>query len=146
MTRNSRDPLFDAALEIWDNGQGAIAADDVAQVGGSDAILDIGDSRVDGRVIVDLSAVEVASNDERYFLRTQFSDSSTFASGIVGGTVLEVGALEITDTSADVTTGRYEIPFTNEINGATYRYMRLHISVEGTIATGIEGTAFVTTR
>jgi hypothetical protein len=139
----TKDFTFDADLQIWDSAQAVIGADDITQVAGSDKILDLGAGRVDGRVIVDLTAIEVASNNERFLIRTQFSNSATFASGIVGGTLIEVGTSEITDMSADTPTGRYEIPFTNEILGTAYRYMRLFVAVEGTIATGIDGTAFV---
>ncbi len=139
MARNQKDFTFDSDLELKDAG--LIAADAAAQVDSAAQVLDLGLARVDGRVIVDVTAIEVASNDERYFVRTQFSDDN-FAASIVGGTVLELGALEITDAEVDTPIGRYELPFTNEINGITYRYMRLFTAVEGTIATGINYAAF----
>lgn len=142
MARNQKDFTFDADLQLKDAG--LVAADAAATVGGAAAILDLGASRFDGRVIVDVSAIEIASNDERYAIKCQFSSSSSFASGIISGTLLWLGALEI-DIGADTdyTTGRYELPFTNQINGTTYRYMRLYTDVAGTIATGINYTAFV---
>ena len=45
------------------------------------------------------------------------------------------------DTTA--TTGRYILPVRNEINGTWYRYARLYTDVTGTIATGINYTAYV---
>jgi hypothetical protein len=136
MPRNRIDFTFDYNLRLKDAG--LVAADAAAQVGGVDKILDLGASRVDGRVIVDTTAVEVASGDERYLVKAQFSNSSTFASGIVGGPALDIGDSSVTKDSADHgAVGRYELAFTNEISGTTYRYMRMFTEVQGTIATGI---------
>lgn len=133
---------FDYDLRLKDAG--LIAADDIAQVGGSDQILDLGASRVDGRVIIDATAVEVASGDERYDIGLQFSASSTFASGVVQGPIQPLGdAATLVSADTDNGTGRYELPFTNEINGTVYRYMRMVIDVTGTIATGVNFTANV---
>lgn len=140
MARNQKDITYDHSLLLKDAG--LVAADAAATVGGEARILTLGDGRVDGRVIVDLTAVEVADNNERFLIKTQFSDSATFASGIVGGPALDVGALEITKDSADTATGRYELPFTNEINGTKYSYMRLWTEVEGTVGTGVNYVAF----
>lgn len=121
---------------------GLVAADAAAQVGGSAKVVDLGLSRFDGRVIVDVSAIEVATGDEIYRIKTQFSNSATFASGVVGGTQIHLGdSSTLVGESADSTTGRYELPFTNEINGTLYRYMRIYTDVTGTIATGINFTA-----
>jgi hypothetical protein len=139
MARNQKDFTFDYDLRLKDAG--LIAADAAAQVGGSDKIIDLGAARVDGRVIVDVTAVEVASNDERYLIKTQFSNAADFGSGIVGGAALDVGALEVTKDSADTVVGRYELPFTNQLNGVVYRYMRIFTEVQGTIATGINYVA-----
>lgn len=142
MARNQKDFTYDYALRLKDAG--LVAADAAATVGGSAKILDLGESRFDGRVIVDITAIEIASNDERYAIKAQFSDSSTFASGVVEGVALWTGALEtLIGADTDTAVGRYELPFTNEINGTTYRYMRLYTDVVGTIATGINYSAFV---
>jgi hypothetical protein len=119
-----------------------ITADVVGKVATVAKVLDLGQGRVDGRVIVDVTAINVDTNDERYFVRTQFSDDD-FAASIVGGTVLELGAAEITDAEVDTPIGRYELPFTNEINGITYRYMRLHNAIEGTVGTGFSYIGYV---
>ena len=95
---------------------------------------------MDGTVVVDITAIEVASNDERYLIQTQFSDDD-FAASIVNGTALNVGALEVTKEEVDTAVGRYELPCTNEINGVTFRYMRLWHEIQGAIATGINYSA-----
>lgn len=142
MARNQKDFTIDADLELKDAG--LIAADDIAQVDSADKILDLGASRLDGRVIVDASAVEVATGDEGYDLVLEFSNSASFASGIVRGPAFKLGdAATLGNADTDNGIGRYELPFTNEINGTAYRYMRLAIDVEGTVATGVNFTAWV---
>lgn len=142
MARNQKDFTPDVNLRLKDAG--LVAADAAAQVSSADKILDLGLSRFDGRVIIDVSAIEVATGDEIYRIKTQFSNSATFASGVIGGTQIHLGdSSTLVGESADSTTGRYELPFTNEINGTLYRYMRLYTDVTGTIATGINYTAFV---
>lgn len=144
MARNQKDFTIDADLQLKDAG--LIAADDICQVGGADAILDLGEARFDGRVIIDATAVEVASGDESYDIVTEFSDSATFASGIVRGPSQCLGdaaAAGMDNADTDNGAGRYELPFTNEINGVTYRYMRLSVNCTGAIATGVNFTAWV---
>jgi len=137
MARNRIDFSFDLDLRLKDAG--LIEADDIAQVGGSDRILDLGASRFDGRVIIDATAVEVDSGNESYVLALEFSNSATFASGIVQGPMFFLGDAAATvalATDTDNGVGRYELHFTNEQNGVAYRYMRLQIDVSGTIAGG----------
>lgn len=137
MARNQKDFTYDNALRLKDAG--LIAADAAGAI-----VLDLGDARLDGRVIVDVSAIELDAGDEAYRIRTQFSDSATFASGIVNGAELLLGDSSVSLSSADSPVGRYEIPFANEINGVTYRYMRLYTDVAGsTITAGINYAAFV---
>lgn len=140
MARNSVDFTPDAEFLLKDAG--LVAADAAAQVASADKIVTLGAGRVDGRVIVDVSAIEVASGNEAYAIKTQFSTSATFASAVIGGTQIELGDSSVLiGESADSAVGRYEIPFTNEINGTVYPYMRLYTDVQGTIATGINYTA-----
>jgi hypothetical protein len=138
--RNQKDFTFDAALELKDAG--AVTADAAAQVDAADKIIDLGEARADGKVIVDVATIDVVGNDERYLVIAQFSNSATFASGVVNGPALIFGALEITLASADTAVpSRHELPFSNEINGTVYRYMRLFTDVAGATAS-IDYVAF----
>jgi len=139
--RQQRDGTFDALTQLKDAG--LVAADGAATAGGQARIIDLGAARMDGRIVVDVTAVEVASGDEGYRIRAQFSDSPTFASGIVNGAELVLGDTSVTGSSADSGAGRYEFAFTNEQNGVVYRYMRLFTDVQGTIATGIDYSAYI---
>lgn len=139
---NKRHFVFDADLELKDAG--LVAADAAAQVDGADKILDLGASRVDGTVVVNVTAIEIASNDERYDICWQLSSSATFASTVVQGPVLALGALEtLIGADTDSAAGQYELKVSNEVNGTIYRYARLYTNVTGTIATGINYSAFL---
>ncbi|HLP29806.1 MAG TPA: hypothetical protein VK150_00500 [Geothrix sp.] len=105
-------------------------------------ILDLGAGFVSGDVVVDVSAIEVATGDEKYDIQVLLSNSPTFAYGIVKAAQISLG--NVTAPVDTVTgTGRFVIPFHNEQNGTVYRYARLRTAVAGTIATGINYSAFV---
>lgn len=133
---------FDAEMQLKDAG--LVAASAAAQVGGSDQILDLGAARFEGTVIVDVSAIEIASNDEEYDILVQGSNSPTFASGIENLAQLNLGATEVRQGGAqDSVTGRYEVFFTNQQADTTYRYLRAYTVVAGSIATGINYSAWI---
>jgi hypothetical protein len=140
MARNQKDFTFDYDLRLKDAG--VIAASAAAQVGGVDKILDVGAARVDGRVIVDTTAVEVDSGNELYQVVVQGSSSATFASGIVTLGEQRFGDSSVTlETVDSPAAARREIAFTNEQNGTVYRYIRVYTIIAGTIATGINYVA-----
>jgi len=145
---------FDADLELKDAG--LIAAEENAtQVSSSDAIIDLGAGRCEGTLILNVTACEVASGDEVYKICVMLSNSATHASGVVAGPVFflgdAAGIAAILDAptvapDTDNGTGRYEIPISNVINGTAYRYMLLSVEVSGTIATGVNFTAYVSKK
>ena len=138
-----RSYTFDAAFEMKDAG--LVAADAAAQVDGSNKIIDLGSTaNFSGVLVVDVSAIEIASNDELYRIIVQGSNSASFASGNENLAELTLGAVEVRPGGAiDSVVGRYEIPFVNGQGGTNYRYLRVYTDVSGTIATGINYTAFV---
>lgn len=143
MTSQDANFLVDTSLILHD---GTLIAADGA---GSAGILDLGVGEVAGLIVIDATAVEVATGDELYNVQVEFSSSATFASGVVPGPAIAFGNNGIADSlldnaSADRTTGRYTLPFNNVFNGTAYRYCRLYVHVVGTIATGIAFTAYIT--
>lgn len=139
---------FDADLELKDAG--LVAADAAWTVGGSARVIDAGTGRFEGKCVMDISALEIASGDERYDLLIQGSSSSTFASDIVILACLPVGdgstigtAYAGSGVDVDDAVGRYVLPFTNERNNIYYRYLRGFVVVTGAIATGINLSAFI---
>lgn len=135
---------FDAALELKDAG--LVAADAAGTVDSAAKVVDVGTGRFDGVCIIDVTAIEIASNDEVYKISVQGSNSSSFTSGIVDLAELTLGAAEVIGGDQDSETGRYELPFTNVKNNTYYRYIRLYCDVAGSIATGINFSAFVAKR
>ncbi len=133
---------FDAELELKDAG--LVAASAAAQADDAAKIIDLGVGRFEGIVVFDLTAVEIASNNELYTALVQGSSSATFASDVQNLAQLDFGATEVRLGSAiDSLIGRYELAFTNEQKDLQYRYLRLWTVVAGSIATGINYTAFV---
>jgi hypothetical protein len=145
MTRNQKDHTFDLATILKDAG--LVGADNPAQVSGANQILDLGQARTDGTVVIDATAVEVASGDEVYRINMQYSASATFASGVVQGSGIMLGdQAVILGVDTDAGAGHYEFGTTNEINGTTYRYARLYTEVVGTVATGVNYIAHLATQ
>lgn len=122
---------------------GLVAADAAATVGGSAKTLEVGEAAFKGVLVVDVTAIEIASNDELYRIIVQGSTTSNFAATEILGH-LALGATEVRPGGGiDSTTGRYELFFTNCQGGVTYPYIRVFTDVSGTIATGINYSAFI---
>ena len=99
-------------------------------------IIPCGDGYVDGVMVVDVSAMDIVSNDESYDLVLQGSPDSGFGTA---GNIVELGAIHLgakeikrTDSDADDETGRFVMPFHNERNGTIYPYLRIYTVVAGT--------------
>ena len=136
---------FDAEMEFKDAG--LVASSAAAQVDAANKIIDVGAARFEAVMVVDVSAIEIASDDEVYDIIVQGSNSATFASGIENLAQLNLGATEVRDGGAkDSEIGRYELPFVNEQDATVYRYLRVYTKVAGSIATGINFTAFAATK
>ena len=126
----------------YDNDLKLKAAGLVASTTTETTILDLGAGKFDGYLILDVSAVEVASTDEKYTVHLEGSNSSTMASASVTLANIPLGCHT---APADQATGvgRFVVPVRNEQNGTLYRYVRIYTLVAGTIATGINFTAWL---
>ena len=129
---------FDADLEL--KAAGLVAASE------DSAIIDLGDGLFDGFIVVDLTAIETATGDERYTLSVEGSNVAGMATGSVGLGSKVFGNLIVPMDGALDALGRYVIPFRNEEGGVLMRYVRLSALVAGTIATGINYSAFIASR
>lgn len=100
-----------------------------------------------GVVVIDVSAIEIASNDEAYTIHVQGSPDAALGTA---GNIVELASLtlsckeaKLSDSDRDDATGRRFLPYINTAeDGVPLRYLRLYITVAGTIATGINFTAF----
>jgi hypothetical protein len=122
---------------------GLVASDAAGQVDSSDVIVDLGAGMVKGHLVVDVTALEIADNDEYYDIQVQGSSKSDFADTIEVLASVKLGAQEVVGGDQDSTTGRYMVPFRTEKNGTTYQYVRVYTDVGGTIATGINYSAYL---
>lgn len=109
-------------------------------------ILDLGSGLVDGHLVLDVSAVEVASTDEIYLIVLEGSTVEGMASGSVSLATIEMGNATA-PADADTGTGRFAVPFRNEQNGTIYPFVRIYTEVAGTIDSGgINFAAFIAKR
>lgn len=137
-----RTKTYDDLLELKDAG--LIAASGACEVDSAAQILDIGSGNVEGDIVIDVSACEVDSGNEHYVIGAQVSSSATFASDVYELTALDLGDAAVLSGDIDMGIGRYILPFQNSIgDGTAKRYMRLYVTVAGTIATGINFTAYL---
>ena len=149
MSISSERPLYntyilDESTKLKDAG--AVAASAAAQVDAADQILNVGTGKIKAVVVIDATAVEVDSGDELYTIIAEFSNTDDFSGDVAVGAMQYLG-----DASAipgggniDLVEGRYALHVTNVINDVHYEYMRLYTVVEGTIATGIDYVANLT--
>ena len=125
MPRNQKDATFDIDTILHDTAPAAAAG--AALVGTVAQILDLGPGRMDGRVIVDASAGLVGGGQLSTVV-VQFSNTAIMNAGLMNGGAMQFGALAVCFQSADTAFPIHqELGVTNQINGVTYRYMRLWI-------------------
>ncbi|OGB23346.1 MAG: hypothetical protein A3I66_01390 [Burkholderiales bacterium RIFCSPLOWO2_02_FULL_57_36] len=117
---------YDAALLLE-----AAAAHTTEQTDVGATILDLGPGLVEGNLVIDVTAIDVASTDEYYTVSLEGSNVAAMTSGSVELAVSRMGNTTAPG-DADTGVGRFVIPFRNEKNGTTYRYVRLSTKVEGT--------------
>ena len=136
---------IDTELQLKDAGLVAVSA--AAQVGGSDKVIDLGDAYVEGKVLIEVTALEFATADEKYDILLQFAQEIGMDT-----TVISQGSLQLGDArfgaNDQVFLGRYVLPFSNRSLSADgvlvdNRYMRIYTEVAGTVATGINFTAYI---
>lgn len=130
---------YDDALSLKDAGL-------VGSTTTEATILDLGEGLVDGFLVLDVSAVEVATGDEIYNIVLEGSNVAAMTSGSVSLGGIEMGNATA-PADADTSIGRFAVPIRNEQNGTTYRYVRIYTEVAGTIDSGgINFLAFIAKR
>lgn len=130
------------SAKTYDNATLLKAAGLVAASAAGSVILDLGDGFMDRDLVIDISALEVADGSEIYTIALEGSNVAAMTSGSVTLAEKQFGNVPA-PADADTSTGRHVVPFRNELNGTLYRYIRIYTTVAGTIATGINYTAFL---
>jgi hypothetical protein len=100
---------------------------------------------LDGNLVLDITAMKVSALDEFYQVILQGSPDANFGTP-ANITVLATQRLGSAAGAAPLgtsdTPGRYLVPFRNERNGVTFRYLRLQVVLGGT-APSLSYTAWV---
>ena len=124
---------FDKDLQVCDSQQTITTTDGELQVSSADAIINVGDGLFAAVLWMDISAIDVASNDEVIDIIVQGSTSATFASGVVSLAVKKLGAKEVVgaDVDVDASAGIYQLYFDNEFANTIYPYLRVHMATSG---------------
>lgn len=142
-----RNFTFDAALLLSDSA--AITASAAAQVAAAAKVFDTGfvtggpPALFKGVAVIDVTAMDITSADEKYVFIIQGSNSATFASGIENLANLELGATASRSGGAkDSVIGRYELGFQNEQADVMYQYIRLFRTISGTTPS-VTSTCFI---
>lgn len=149
----NHDFTLDASLQLKDAG--LIAATAATTVGGSAKVINLGSAKYQkGAVVIDTSAVEVASNDELYEIQLQGSETEAFSTAYELASK-QLGAFEVTGNAVDTApVGRHVLYFDNVAHTSgtvaggdakPMQYLRLRTVVAGTVATGINYTAWMVT-
>lgn len=131
--------MIDNDLTMKDAG--LVASSAAATVGGEAQVVDVGTGLVKGELVVDVTAIEIADDDELFKISLQGSSKATFADTFEDLAILELGAAEVLGGDQDSTTGRYVVPFRTERNQTVYDQLRVYVDVSGTVGTGINFTA-----
>lgn len=133
---------FDANLLLSDNAA-PYTVDGYSQVGGADAILDMGgnqnvtpaqQARIDAVLVIDVTAIDIASGDETYRLKVLGCNDPAFGANVVqlGELCLGKGASLVPATQKDSVVGRYELLFSTEQANVKYEWVKFFIDVGGT--------------
>jgi hypothetical protein len=127
---------------------GLVATSAAATVASAAKVANVGEGLVDAFLVVDVSVIEIASDDEIYSIAVQGSDVADFTTTpvIEELAVLNVGANEVLGGNQDSAVGRYVLPFRNEKAGTVLPYLRVYTTVAGDVATGINYTAHIQAR
>lgn len=151
MVYQSHDRLLDGALQVKDAG--LVAATAVTTVSSSAVTIDLGAAATyqKGALVVDVTACEVASGDELYIIQIQGATDSAFTTAHQLA-VKYLGDSSVTGNAVDTPpTGRHVLYFdnvalTSATDGTAYnalRYLRVRTVASGTIATGINYSAWM---
>ena len=129
--------IFDSEMEFKDAG--AIEATAAATVDAVAKYVDVGTGMFKGCMFLDVSALEIDTDNETYTIIVQGSNTTAFtAAGIVDLAMLNLGAkqLKVSGCDKDDGIGRYKIYFDNENDLTYYRYIRIYTVIAGTFASG----------
>jgi|GEM_PF-769470 len=134
--------MFDVQHELKEAG--LVASNLAGAMGGQAKVVNLGRELVEGKLVIDVAALEIDSGDELYRVKLQGSAAHDFSAYVEDLAILEIGAKEVLGGDQDSLTGRYVLPFSNVKGLYVWPYVRLYTEVSGSVATGINFSAHLT--
>jgi len=104
---------------------------------GTDKYYDTGGGRTRGDVVINVYAVPNILASTKFTMRLQGGKNSAFST-LNDLQILELGDATQISGGSDLGVGRYILPFSNDLDGTVYRYLRHYITCSGTCGTGIQ--------
>lgn len=147
--RQNLDVLIDEALILKDLVTTTVSG--AGEVSASAKVFDTEGGFFEGGLLIDVTSIDVTSGDEEYTIHVQGSSSPTFASGLASIIKFELGDATQITSDTDIGTGRYIIPFNNQVGETIYRYLRVFHDHESfgtgilTLSANVSNTETVTT-
>jgi len=133
--------MFDPRHELKDAG--LVAVSGAGTVDGEPQVLNLGRELVEGKLVIDVSALEIDAN-ELYRIKLQGSAAHDFSSKVEDLAILELGAKEVLGGDQDSEPGRYVLAVSNAKGLYVWPYVRLYTEISGSVATGIDFAAYLT--
>jgi len=139
--KSARGRLVDDLLVL--KAKGTVATSMVGEDPvGTDKSYDTGGGRTRGDVAINVYAVPNILASTKFTFRLQGSKNAAFTT-INDLVITEIGDATQISGGSDLTTGRYIVPFTNDLDGTVYRYLRHYITMGGTVGTGIQYECYI---
>jgi len=104
---------------------------------GTDKYYDTGGGRTSGDMVAHVYGTPNILASTKFTLRLQGSKNAAFST-INDLQILEIGDSTQISGGSDLTTGKYILPFSNDLDGTVYRYLRHYLTAGGTCGTGMQ--------
>jgi len=131
--RSARGRVVDELLVL--KAKGTVATSMVGENPvGTDTYVDVGEGRTRGDVVYNVYGASYVSGGTKITFRLQGSKNAAFST-INDLQILELGDSTRISGGSDLTVGRYILPFTNDLDGTVYRYLR-HYTTMASSGTG----------
>lgn len=125
---------------VYDSALSLKASAAVTTSAAGSLIVDLGPGEWEGYLDIDVTAMDIVSNDEKYDIILQGSPDAAF--GTAGNIVelmqfsLSAKEVKVSDSDKDDVIGHYVKPVKNlDFDGTPLRYMRIYTVVAGTTPT-----------
>jgi len=110
---------------------------------GTDKTYDCGGGHTDGNIVLIVYSVPNILASTKFTFKLQGGKNSSFTT-MVDLNIVELGDATQLGGTADLTTGKYIVPFSNTLDAVNYRYLRSYLVIGGTVGTGIQYEYFLT--